>query len=126
MFQNKRSKNKNDEKHMNKAEFFQYVGLELGERPKIIEDLIYHLTGVKLVSPQQQIREEDEFTVKRATVPKATDDEELAHIKKNMHKDQFKAICEAFSLLWGEDAQTQHDIKTFNTCDWSQSNDKTR
>ena len=72
---------------MTKAEFFQYVGLELGERPKIIEDLIYHLTGVKLVSPQQQIREEDEFTVKRATVPKAPDDEDLAHIKKNMHKD---------------------------------------
>ena len=34
-------------------EFIQIIGFELGERPRIIDDLVTHLTG-KILTDQQQ------------------------------------------------------------------------
>ena len=82
-------------------DFMEHVGMRLGERPRIIDDIIYHLTGRWLTENGQKIDEKDEFKEKKAIIPKAVDDEELNNMKKSMKKDHLKIfICIKLVTGW--------------------------
>jgi len=72
-----------------------------GERPELIDDLVYHLTGVEMMPMKQSIREDDEFIVKKPTMPKADNDEQLLDYKKQFPKPQYQSIMGCFEKLWG-------------------------
>ena len=85
-----------------------------GDRPEIVDDLVYHLTGIEIAPAKQSIREEDEYKHKRPTIPKADNDEIIADYKKQFPKAQFQAITGAFEKLWAgqkkEDAHRQTHV----------------
>ena len=57
-----------------------------GERPEIVDDIVWHLTGCELAPVKQSIREEDEFPMSKALMPDHHNDEELANYKKQFMK----------------------------------------
>ena len=79
-------------------DFLYYMDESIqGDRPEIIDDIVYHLTGVELVPLKQSIREEDEFPMSKALMPDHHNDEELANHKKTIAKAQYQAITSVFA-----------------------------
>ena len=83
-------------------EFMDYVGNRLGDRPKIIDDLIFHLSGRQLSELNQRINEHEELE-KKVTIPNKEEDEELIEMKKGIPLARFDTIYDSFCKLWGKD-----------------------
>ena len=78
-------------------DFYTFMDENLeDDRPSIIDDIVYHLTGVELAPVKQAIREEDEYKQGKIVMPTAHNDEELASFKKTTPKPQYSAILKAF------------------------------
>lgn len=83
-------------------DFFAYMDENLeDDRPAIVDDVVFHLTGVELAPVKQTIKEEDEYKQTKIVMPTAHNDEELANLKKSTPKPQYSAIMKAFANLYG-------------------------
>jgi len=58
-----------------------------GERPELVDDLVYHLTGVEMMPMKQSIREDDEFANRRPNFPNHTNDESMMEYKRVFKKE---------------------------------------
>ena len=72
-----------------------------GDRPEIVDNLVEHLTGVRLEAVKQRISEEEEYTGKLPVMPRANNDDQLADYKKTIPEAHYKAITGAFARLYG-------------------------
>lgn len=79
-----------------------------GDRPEIIDDLIYHLSGIEMAPAKQSIREEDEYAFKKPMISKGDNDEVIQELRKQLSKANFHAITGAFEKLWS--GQKKEDI----------------
>lgn len=74
---------------MEKEDFFYYMDDVFGERPELIDDLVYHLTGIEMLPVKQFISENAELELKKPCMPKADNDENLAELKRKLGKLQY-------------------------------------
>ena len=68
----------NSKVFLTEQDFLSYMDeMFEGERPELIDDLVYHMTGVEMVPIKQSIREDDEFLIKKPIMPNADNNDDV-------------------------------------------------
>jgi len=76
--------------YLDLSDFMQFMDEAFeGERPELVDDLVFHLTGVEMVPMKQSIREDEEFVNRKPVMPRPDNDENLAEFKKQFPKVQY-------------------------------------